>query len=430
MKMRRLFGSLALLAAFAAEAQAIDYPYRSFEQMYGQRAGFLDYGFDFNQGNFAFKSGIGGLWPPFTIYSTHSGSLQVVAETGTPVPPVYPGFGEAQLTDTGTPSLDGQSVVFRGGHSFGTGYTDGMYRNTNGSWVVIGDWNTPLPWGAYPDSFGEPVARGGAVAFATWAGPQGGGIAIERNGTTELLVNALPTDLSIAYPPDTRIAFDGQHAAFVGYSSQFSPKGVYRDDGSGATLIVADIDTAIPGGTGNFTWFGLPAIDDGRVAFVGQDVNGRQGIYTDWTGTLERIVDTNTPVPGGGQFLELAWRNAPGFDDGRIAFLARILDIDLQEKFAIFTNATGQLTRLLTDQDAFDNDHGWASLFQYPNVASHVHLSGKEIAFNTFNDWGVADIYVITVPEPSTFLLAFLSAAVLVVFGGTRHRKLVTRSAK
>ncbi|MCH7753333.1 MAG: hypothetical protein IH898_14425, partial [Planctomycetes bacterium] len=42
---------------------------------------------------------------------------------------------------------------------------------------------------------------------------------------------------------------------------------------------IADENTAIPSGTGNFTFFALPRLDGGNVAFQGSGSGGQSGIY-------------------------------------------------------------------------------------------------------------------------------------------------------
>ena len=62
-------------------------------------------------------------------------------------------------------------------------------------------------------------------------------------------------------------------------------------------LRIADLNTLIPSGSGNFTGFGSPSLDGGNVAFQGFG-SGQSGIYTDIDG-LDVVADRNTPIPGG-----------------------------------------------------------------------------------------------------------------------------------
>ena len=70
---------------------------------------------------------------------------------------------------------------------------------------------------------------------------------------------------------------------------------------AGLTFVdVADTATAIPGGTGDFTSFGISAINGNYVAFDGAGSGGQQGIYT-WsqTGGLQRVTDNGPSTPFG-----------------------------------------------------------------------------------------------------------------------------------
>ena len=63
--------------------------------------------------------------------------------------------------------------------------------------------------------------------------------------------------------------------------------------------ITDTIDSVIPGTTSTiFDSLSEPSIDNGIVAFGGNDANGNQGIYTNLGGTLRVIADESTNVPG------------------------------------------------------------------------------------------------------------------------------------
>src|SRR6185369_8265464 len=93
-------------------------------------------------------------------------------------------------------------------------------------------------------------------------------------------------------------------------------KGIYRIVNQGTPVKVADLNTAIPGGTGNFTSFlpqepilpqepTRPNISGSSVAFFGAGSGGQQGIYVSIPQDPiipvdpTRIADTSTAIPGG-----------------------------------------------------------------------------------------------------------------------------------
>ena len=82
--------------------------------------------------------------------------------------------------------------------------------------------------------------------------------------------------------------------------------------------LIADENTPIPGGTGNFTSFGNPSLDGGNVAFQGFGTS-QIAIYTD-IGGLGVVADESTAIPGGtGNFAALF---SPSLSEGNVAFSA------------------------------------------------------------------------------------------------------------
>src|SRR5207249_3517763 len=89
---------------------------------------------------------------------------------------------------------------------------------------------------------------------------------------------------------DTNVVFFG-----AGSSSQ----GIYAMMG-GTLLKIADTSTAIPGGSGMFTGFDpSPTISAGMVAFIGSGAASQQGVYDYVSGNLTPLATTSTAVPGG-----------------------------------------------------------------------------------------------------------------------------------
>lgn len=84
---------------------------------------------------------------------------------------------------------------------------------------------------------------------------------------------------------------------------------------------VADSNTNIPGGTGNFTGFYSPAVSNGVVVFRGDGASSQQGLYTWSAGSgLQLVANKSTTTPSGGQFSSF---ERPDIDaQGNIAFAA------------------------------------------------------------------------------------------------------------
>jgi hypothetical protein len=169
--------------------------------------------------------------------------LLKLAETSAPVP----GTPGANFTGFSTPTAGG----FVGSWSGGAG-AFGIHWNYSGAGTLptrqafkIADTNTPIPGGS-----------GTFVAFDT---PTGGGIV-------------------------SPYSFRGTGA--------LGQQGIYTSsDAPGSLTLLADKNTPIPGGSGNFTAFGpLPA----ATVFYGEGPAGQRGVYFGKT----VVADTHTPIPG------------------------------------------------------------------------------------------------------------------------------------
>ena len=102
-----------------------------------------------------------------------------------------------------------------------------------------------------------------------------------------------------------------------------SYEGFFRWDRSDGTLeLVADTETPIPGGSGNFSGFSLYcSIDAGEVVFAGTGTGFQQGIYRKPAGgALEKVIDTSDLLEGASIFAFDTSREA--VVDGRVAFQA------------------------------------------------------------------------------------------------------------
>ena len=185
---------------------------------------------------------------------------KLVADTNTPVP------GGTGTFDDFVGDLDVPDIISldeKHGIAFvaESGTQSGIYGYRNGELFVIADTNTPIPMGKGNftsfDVEGEPVSLDGGI-----------------------------------------LVFSG-----VGISGQF---GLYKyNTASDELTVVADRNTPIPNGIGNFTFFNqYDPLGSGDLVFSaeGQEVDGtfQTGIYkyTTATGTITKIADIFTAIPG------------------------------------------------------------------------------------------------------------------------------------
>ncbi len=215
-----------------------------------------------------------------------------IADTSTPIPGgtgTFTAFGQR-------PSIDGGDVAFQG--SGDPSFTQqGIYSTVGGPLGVVADRNTAIPGGTGNFLFvGGQSIDGGDVAFQ---GSGAGRIGIYSTVGGPLGVVA---DNNTATPGGTGnfasfsfASIDGGDVAFLAVSDpNFSLRGIYST--VGGLNAVADFGTAIPGGTGNFTFFGNnPSISGGDVAFRGSGV-GQSGIYRTVGGPLGVVADQNASL--------------------------------------------------------------------------------------------------------------------------------------
>ncbi|MBX9582836.1 MAG: hypothetical protein K2X87_21220 [Gemmataceae bacterium] len=349
------------------------------------------------------------------IYAGGPGSLGVLYNTATPIP-----GGTGTFTGLTVPAIAGGRVAFLGS---GAGGQQGVYTDIGGSLVRVADLSTPQPGGAGPFTrfgagegpadtdgvdvvFGAAGAGGLAGLYRTTAG---GGLAVVAD------TNTPQPGGGGAFQGVSGAAIDGPDVAFFG-SREVAPMtfrdGIYVESG-GLLTVVADSDTPVPGGTGNFFAFGGPSVADGVVTFVGMDGRGGPlGIYTWEAGALSVLADTNTPVPGGvGTFSGFGFEVSV---DGRnVAFFG----VDSAGTGGIYADLGGGLFEVLDTNTRIDGRRiVGASL-----GLSTDQLSGNRIAFYALLEDGTFGVYTATaVPEPSGLAAAGLGG--LTLAGYARRR--------
>ena len=287
-----------------------------------------------------------------------------VVDYNTPIP-----SGTGNFNALSTPALDKGSVAFSGsGDSQSSTYTNtGIYTNIGGVLNVVVDYKTLVPGGTGNfQHLGEYWIENGRVAFAgsqDRGGPLfeqgiytnlGGSLNVVASGIG-VLKSPVLNNGSVAFleAPEFRSFFPGQQAiytnvggtlntvvdrtnfaflgrpsldngsvAFIGSSSYMvtpDRPGVYTKVDASLKAI-ADTNTPIPGGAGNFNNFGEVSLSNGSVAFVGFGSGQQQGIYTNLGGSLNVVADTNTPIPNRtGNFTSFS--STLSLNKGNIAFV-------------------------------------------------------------------------------------------------------------
>jgi hypothetical protein len=201
-------------------------------------------------------------------------TFQLIADESTPVP-----GGTGTFSNLLNASVDHGDVVFS---ASGTAGSTGIYRSSGGQLEVVADSSTAVPGagGATFSSLGVGVPDSGSVVFSG----SGGG----RNG-------------------------------------------IYRTAPGGGYTTVADSAMVIPGGPGTFTSFSYLAVENEQVAFVGGGTAAWHGVYLAGPGGIGLVADKNTPIPDGtGNFTNF---QAARIDAGAVAFHGRGLPVHRRPTF-------------------------------------------------------------------------------------------------
>lgn len=227
------------------------------------------------------------------IYINIDNMLQLVADNNTPIP-----CGKGNFVFFDSFSVQDRNVAFKG---FGSSLDQqGIYISCDGELQVIADCSTNVPNG-----------RGNFIGFSL-------------------------SDLGL----------DSNNVAFFAFSTQ--EEGIYLS-GDGELQMVADSNTPIPGGTGNFTSFSDPGVKNGRVVFIGNGLNQQQGIYISTDNSLQKVVDTNTTVPG--ETIKFAKFNHITLDGNNLAFVGYVSMPDLigtsYSPIGIYAYSDNSLTKVV-----------------------------------------------------------------------------------
>jgi hypothetical protein len=263
------------------------------------------------------------------LYLYRDGQLQAVANNCTPIPDCPGGLNFVGFSQ---PALGHAKVTFSGAAAYGGYYCRGIYTwAPNTGFIVNADPSTPDPggYGRLSDFF--TVSRDGdALGFTAWTSMCTHGI-YSANDTGEIaLVANYDTPIPGGHGTFTAFEFNvtvgDEIVAFTGGTWDSEQWGVYTSQ-EGVTKI-ADQNTPIPDGSGAFTTFGdRPSTDGGCVVFWGAQIEHdpyqvvQEGIYTNLGGQLRVVADLNTPIPRGvGNFTRFTSFYGPSLDHGRVAF--------------------------------------------------------------------------------------------------------------
>jgi hypothetical protein len=286
------------------------------------------------------------------------------------------------------PAVSGGEVLFQASITGQTANDTGLFKGAPTTYQTLAKVGDPLPGTTYTlTSFSStlgspsyaPVFDGtgrsacsiyctGGPGLASWNGQTMEG-AILAGGTVPI-PGGIATFANIGGP-----AISNGVIAFTGGNLNAGELGAYTSS-TAALARIADKNSAIPGGTGNFTNFHTRCtIHNGTVAFLATGGSGQIGVYTGNGGTLTRIADTTTPVPGGtgtfGSFL------SPVITSAGVSFVG----LWGASQSGIYTTIGGSLTRVVDSQTTYPGSGGVYMVSDVVPVTAQLAGSDSRLAF-------------------------------------------------
>lgn len=327
------------------------------------------------------------------IYSWDRGTLGVVANTSTAIPNGQGNF--IGFPFFYSPSLAGQQTAFLG-NGFGKLFIQqGIYLQTGASLERVVDRATAIPNStANFFALGGPSLDRGAVAFPGFSlNPAIGGVYRWESGTIDVVADHT-TPIPGGSGLFNNFGETDIHQGVVAVAGRGAggQTGLYLGHPGGSLTRLYDTSTPVPGGGGAFTFFAQPSLENGRVAFYARTPN-TEGVYSDASGTLVTLAQTGMPVPGlpGNTFLG---SNTPSLDNGYVVFYATISGPS--GGFGLFTNYGGEVSKIISTGDMLDGRIVDGVTF------SRGGHSGDTIAFGVIFTDGWRGVYMGTIPAPAT----------------------------
>lgn len=229
----------------------------------------------------------------------------VVADLHTPVPGLGGNFIVSSPWWTGKVSMDGSVVAFGGVSTNG----QGIYKFDGNTLQVVADTTTPVPGGggvtfggfngASSSAYnGLDVDSNGDVAFSGNAG-----LYLSRNGVLELIADQhTPTPGTPAFGMGLHgtISIDGGNAVFT--ASNAAAGGLYAKIDGQLVKVVTTMDT-LDGRPAGGSEIGAQAISGNQIVFRNLFPDGTDAIYV---ATRVDVSSGTVNVPGGGTSVDYA----------------------------------------------------------------------------------------------------------------------------
>jgi hypothetical protein len=291
----------------------------------------------------------------YGIYLFNGTTIVRVADSNTPIPGTSENF-----TGFSGFVISGGNVAFFGWDRMGIYFFNGSTLVK----VAEGTHLQQIP----------PVISGNNVAFTPWAGYA---VYLFNGSTLRQLVNIgtpIPGGLGYFTGFDDPV-ISGNNVAFHA-SGESGKEGIYLHDGTNLSKVV-DLNTPIPEGSGNFAGFYPPLISGNNVAFHGFG-ESEEGIYLYNGISLSKVVDLNTPIPEGSGNFSFIW-GLHGISGGNVVFQA----FGQSEQGGIYLYDGTSLSKVVDRNTPIPGGSG-NFIFAY-----HVGMDGRNVVFDIGEGYGI-----------------------------------------
>ena len=373
------------------------------------------------------------------IYLFDGNILSVVADFSTPIPD----RSGVNFTDFDEDlSISGSTVAFEG-FVDNAGFTafDNLVVTASGGNLTIlaAETTTFVPPGntsLFVD-VDEPMIRGTTAVFVGNEDESDAGIFFSSGSAVSFIANLnapVPGRPTYSFSQfDNNISFDGTRIGVESSITDGEDSGILLftvTTGGVFESITDTIDSVIPGTTSTiFDSLSEPSIDNGIVAFGGNDTNGNQGIYTNLGGTLRVVADESTNVPGEDFTFTGFDPSDTSIEGNNIVFEGKF-EINIGAGIGVepqgfvsgeglYIELNGNLMKIIDTGDTLDG-----KILTDIDIQFNGAISGDKVAFSASFSDGSKGIYFAVIPEPSiSLLLASGVTFALLINALTRRRR-------
>ena len=370
--------------------------------MPGQSFQYTDISATHFDGNSVFISGYNSVEEFGGLYTYNQGSVSVNVDNSFTIPGTNDNF---RSVFAGSPVVNGRFAFAGQDQSL----NHGLYRIENGNITTAANQNTAIP--GTTDNFGfflsSWMTNSGTLVFQGGTNVIDTRIYAEQNGniTTIADYNTAVPGYSGNFMAVRGLRVIGDDIYFRGSGDPFHSG--YYSNATGTLSAIVDTNDFIPGTNDNFTGIVYADTHNGQSAFVGLG-NQYSGVFLTENNVITTLVDSNSVIPGLNANEEFTFTGV-NIHDGNVLFAAS----DEEGNSGLFLiNSMGELSQIYLSGELFDGKEvervirGFSPIVDNKLVLSFEFVDQTEAIY--LFDIGTA------IPEPGSLsLLATIAFGIL-----------------